>query len=110
MLIPTKSFPKRSSIHQNQPGRKQNLPLLIGVAGDFCFWAEELSGQSESFPESCSCCSWIGATKGSPLARFACKGADLIAFCEEVMIKHPHAPAYSQGPYLYGMMIYSEAG
>jgi len=26
------------------------------------------------------------------------------------MIKHPHAPAYSQGPYLYGMMIYSEAG
>ena len=35
MLIPTKSFPKRSSIHQNQPGRKQNLPLLIGVAGDF---------------------------------------------------------------------------
>ena len=60
--------------------------------------------------ESCSCCSWIGATKGSPLARFVCKRADLIAFCEEVMIKHPHAPAYSQGPYLYGMMIYSEAG
>ena len=60
--------------------------------------------------ESCSCCRWLGVTKGSPLARFACKGADLIAFCEEVMIKHPHAPAYSQGPYLYGMMIYSEAG
>ena len=76
----------------------------------FCFWAEELSGQSESFPESCSCCSWIGTTKGSPLARFACKGADLIEFCEEVMIKHTHAPAYSLCPYLYGMMIYSEAG
>jgi len=26
------------------------------------------------------------------------------------MIKHSHAPAHSQGPYLYGMMIYSEAG
>ena len=60
--------------------------------------------------ESCSCYRWLGATKGSPLARFACKGADLIAFCEEVMIKHSHASAYSQCPYLYGVMIYSEAG
>ena len=86
------------------------LPQLIRVAGELLFFGGGVERKSESFPESCSCCRWISTTKGSPLARFACKGADLIEFCEEVMIKHTHAPAYSLCSYLYGMMIYSEAG
>ena len=79
-------------------------------SGSFLFLGGGVERTVRVSQESCCCCRWLGATKGSPLARFACKGADLIAFCEEVMIKHFHTPAYSQGPYLYGMMIYSEAG
>ena len=79
-------------------------------SGRFLFLGGGVERTVRVSQESCSCCRWIGATKGSPLARFACKGADLIEFCEEGMIKPSHAPAYSLCPYLYGMMIYSEAG
>ena len=48
--------------------------------------------------------------KEAPLHGLRVRGLIYIAFCEEVMIKHPHAPVYPQCPYLYGMMIYSEVG
>lgn len=69
-----------------------------------------MSGQFEFLRRVVAVVDGSASQKEAPLHGLRVRGLDLIAFCDEVMIKHPHAPVYSQGPYLYGMMIYSEAG
>lgn len=67
----------RVSLEENK-----NLPLLIGVAGDFCFWAEELSGQFEFLWRVVAVVDGSAPQKEVPLHGLRVRGLILLRFAK----------------------------